>query len=139
MLPWFLAYAGSPVGESLQTRTTVVVEAQALAIETLEIRRTAGLQARNGDRVTVRYRFWDEDRVLVDSERLGVDFTFTIGDGSVPDVFESGVLGLQERGYRKARVSPLALGSGFESRWPGLNKKVVFEVQVVAIQRPNTP
>jgi hypothetical protein len=143
MLPWLLTYSGTVTGpvqtEPLKTKTVQVRSAQALAIETLELRRTAGVHAKEGDRVTVRYRFFDENRVLVDSDRMGIEFTFTLGDGSVPDVFEMGVSGLQLKGFRRARVNPSALGDGFESRWPEVKKSVTFEVTLVGLSRPSSP
>lgn len=143
MLPWLLTYSGTVTGpvqtELLKTKTVEVRSSQAVAIETLELRRTAGVHAKEGDRVTVRYRFFDENRVLVDSDRMGIEFTFTLGDGSVPDVFEMGVSGLQLKGFRRARVNSSALGDGFESRWPEVKKSVTFEVILVGLSRPSSP
>ncbi|ARU40509.1 hypothetical protein CCB80_04885 [Armatimonadetes bacterium Uphvl-Ar1] len=143
MLPWLLTYSGTVTGpvqtEPLKTKTVQIRSAQAVPIETLELRRTAGVHAKEGDRVTVRYRFFDENRVLVDSERMGFEFSFTLGDGSVPDVFDMGVSGLQLKGFRRARVNPSALGDGFESRWPEVKKSVTFEVTLVGLSRPSSP
>ena len=139
MLPWFLAYYGTPVGEPLNTRTETVSASQQLGIETLDVLHTAGIHAKAGDRVTVRYKFTMGDKVLADSERLGVLYTFVLGDGTVPDAFEAGVTGLQLKGYRKARVNPVTLGAAFGDRWPVAKESVIFEVTVIGLERPAAP
>jgi|GEM_PF-6024128 len=139
MLPWFLAFGISPAGGVLETRTEKVTATQQIALETLEVRHTAGVGAKKGDRVTVSYRFESAGTLLVDSERLGVPFTFVLGDEEVPSAFQLGVQGLQLKGYRKAKASPLAFGEGFAQRWPELKSQVTFEITVIGLERPKAP
>lgn len=123
----------------METRTESVTALQQVALETIEVRHTSGPGAKIGDRVTVRYRFLTDTQVLVDSERLGITFTFILGDEDVPVAFQRGVQGLQLKGYRKAKANPVSLGDGFADRWPDLKSPVTFEITVVGLERPVTP
>ncbi|MFM9874274.1 MAG: FKBP-type peptidyl-prolyl cis-trans isomerase [Fimbriimonadaceae bacterium] len=139
MLPWFLAFGTSPSAGVTETRTETVTVTQQVAVETLEVKHTSGPGAKVGDRVTVRYKFESGGTVLVDSERMGVTFTFVLGDDDVPAAFQSGVKGLQLKGYRRARAIPSAFGDGFADRWPNLKTPVTFEITVVGLERPVVP
>jgi predicted lipoprotein with Yx(FWY)xxD motif len=139
MLPWFLAFGTSPASGVMESRTEKVTALQQVALETLEVRHTSGPGAKAGDRVTVRYRFESDGKVLVDTERLGLTYTFVLGDDDVPVVFQSGVQGLQLKGYRKARASSSAFGDGFAQRWPNLKSAVTFEITVIGLERPTLP
>jgi len=135
MLPWLLVFMPSTKLEPMRTQFQTVVSQKRAAMETIEVRRTAGIQVQVGDRVTVHYRFRQGEVIFMDSERMGVQFTFTIGQSEVPDVFEMAVSGLQRGGYRKAVIQGTSLGEEFLSRWPSVKSDLTLEVTLVEISR----
>lgn len=135
MLPWLLVLMPPTKMEPMRTQLQTVVSQKRSVMETIEVRRTAGIQAQIGDRVTVHYRFRQGNVIFMDSERLGVQFTFTIGQGEVPDVFELAVNGLQRGGYRKAVIQGTSLGEEFLSRWPLVKGDLTMEVTLIEISR----
>jgi FKBP-type peptidyl-prolyl cis-trans isomerase (trigger factor) len=144
MLPWFLTTLAPPLtgGQTLKplsVRTETVVARQSVAFETLEVRRTSGISAQVGDVVTVHYRVLSGDRVLADSELLGVNYSVTLGAGDAPFAIELGMKGLQVKGYRRFKVDARDLGEGFADRWPEVAGAVVIELTVIEIARPATP
>lgn len=139
MVPWFIAFYASPAGEVVNSRTETVSAAHQVGIQTLEVTHTSGVHARDGDRLTIRYRFVSGGRTLANTELLGSGFTFTLGEDLVPNAVEDAARGLQLWATRKATVDATQLGPGFAERWPEVHGTVVFEITVVGLVRPGTP
>ncbi|MBL8068011.1 MAG: hypothetical protein JNM28_06155 [Armatimonadetes bacterium] len=139
MVPWFIAYYASPITEGLHIRTDSVQAQRQVGIQTVEVTHTSGIHARDGDRVTIQYRFVAAGRVLADADLVGMPFTFTLGDGTVPDPVDDCAWGLQLWARRRAKVDAAQLGPGFAARWPDIHGQVEFEVVVVGLVRPGMP
>lgn len=135
MLPWFLVFMPPSTAEPMRTQLQSVVLEKRVAMETLEVRRTAGIQVTNGDRVTVHYRLRQGNVIFMDSERMGVQFTFTVGMGTVPDILDTAAIGLQKGGYRKAVIQGTSLGDEFLERWPMVKGDLTLELTVSEIFR----
>lgn len=139
MVPWFIAYYASPIAGGLNVRINTVQAQRQVGIQTVEVTHTAGIHARDGDRVTIQYRFMAAGRVLADSDQFGMPFSFTLGEGTVPGPVEDSVWGLQLWARRRAKVDAAQLGPGFADRWPDIHGQVEFEVVVVGLVRPGLP
>lgn len=76
------------------------------AIQTVEVVRGAGPMAKSGDRVTIHYHVTVGGKVIADSKRAGMTYTYVVGSGQAPMFIDSGVLGLQKSGGRTYTVTP---------------------------------
>ena len=107
-----------------------------LEIEDMEV--GAGIEAANGDRVTVHYTGWLIDGTKFDSSiDRGQPFVFSLGAGQVIQGWDRGVRGMQVGGIRKLTIPP-ELAYGDRPVGGGLipaNSTLVFEVQLLEIGR----
>ena len=107
-----------------------------LEIEDMEV--GTGIEAANGDRVTVHYTGWLIDGIKFDSSiDRGQPFVFSLGAGQVIQGWDRGVRGMQVGGVRKLTIPP-ELAYGDRPVGGGLipaNSTLVFEVQLVEIGR----
>ena len=132
--------------QSLQILTAVlVIDIDALA--TLDDERGIGfalgqvgegIEAANGDQVTVHYTGWLIDGTKFDSSLdRGKPFTFELGARQVIQGWDSGVRGMQVGGIRKLTIPP-ELAYGDRAVGGGLipaNSTLVFEVKLLEITR----
>ena len=107
-----------------------------LEIEDMEV--GTGIEAANGDRVTVHYTGWLIDGTKFDSSiDRGQPFVFSLGAGQVIHGWDRGVRGMQVGGIRKLTIPP-ELAYGDRPVGGGLipaNSTLVFEVQLLEIGR----
>ena len=107
-----------------------------LEIEDMEV--GTGIEAANGDRVTVHYTGWLTDGTKFDSSiDRGQPFVFSLGAGQVIQGWDRGVRGMQVGGIRKLTIPP-DLAYGDRPVGGGLipaNSTLVFEVQLLEIGR----
>tara|TARA_B100000949_G_scaffold150747_1_gene132438 strand:+ start:309 stop:698 length:390 start_codon:yes stop_codon:yes gene_type:complete len=107
-----------------------------LEIEDMEV--GTGIEAANGDRVTVHYTGWLIDGTKFDSSiDRGQPFVFSLGAGQVIQGWDRGVRGMQVGGVRKLTIPP-ELAYGDRPVGGGLipaNSTLVFEVQLLEIGR----
>ena len=107
-----------------------------LEIEDMEV--GTGIEAANGDRVTVHYTGWLIDGTKFDSSiDRGQPFVFSLGAGQVIQGWDRGVRGMQVGGVRKLTIPP-ELAYGDRPVGGGLipaNSILVFEVQLLEIGR----
>ena len=105
-----------------------------LEIEDMEV--GTGIEAANGDRVTVHYTGWLIDGTKFDSSiDRGQPFVFSLGAGQVIQGWDRGVRGMQVGGVRKLTIPP-ELAYGDRPVGGGLipaNSTLVFEVQLLGI------
>ena len=95
----------------------------------------AGLEAQNGDRLTVHYTGTLEDGTEFDSSRGGTPFTLTLGQGSVIQGWEQGLVGVRVGERLKLTIPPeLGYGSNAVSSIPP-NSTLIFDIEVLAIDR----
>jgi FKBP-type peptidyl-prolyl cis-trans isomerase len=97
----------------------------------------AGQAAKNGDTLSVHYTGWLADGTKFDSSvDRGQPFEFTLGQGSVIQGWDQGMVGMQVGGKRKLVIPPeMAYGAG--GAGGGLippNATLTFEVQLLAIK-----
>ena len=107
-----------------------------LEIEDMEV--GTGIEAANGDRVTVHYTGWLIDGTKFDSSiDRGQPFVFSLGAGQVIQGWDRGVRGMQVGGIRKLTIPP-ELAYGDRPVGGGLipaNSTLVFEVILLEIGR----
>ena len=107
-----------------------------LEIEDMEV--GTGIEAANGDRVTVHYTGWLIDGTKFDSSiDRGQPFVFSLGAGQVIQGWDRGVRGMQVGGVRKLTIPP-ELAYGDRPVGGGLipaNSTLVFEVKLLEIGR----
>jgi len=107
-----------------------------LEIEDMKV--GTGIEAANGDRVTVHYTGWLIDGTKFDSSiDRGQPFVFSLGAGQVIQGWDRGVRGMQVGGVRKLTIPP-ELAYGDRPVGGGLipaNSTLVFEVQLLEIGR----
>ncbi len=95
-----------------------------------------GLEAQNGDRVTVHYTGTLEDGTEFDSSRGGTSFVVTLGENRVIQGWEYGLQGVKV-GERRVLTIPPNLGYGDQSvsSIPA-NSTLIFDIEVLSIERP---
>ncbi|MBU6388751.1 FKBP-type peptidyl-prolyl cis-trans isomerase [Patescibacteria group bacterium] len=98
-----------------------------------------GAVAAAGDKVTVQYVGALTNGTVFDaSANHGTaGFTFTLGAGQVIKGWDQGVVGMKEGGTRTLLI-PASLAYGSQSPSPSIpaNSSLVFEVQLVKIEKP---
>ncbi|OGZ63304.1 MAG: peptidylprolyl isomerase [Candidatus Staskawiczbacteria bacterium RIFCSPLOWO2_01_FULL_37_25b] len=106
-----------------------------MKIETLQ--EGAGEGAKAGDKVTVNYVGALEDGVKFDSSiNRGQPFTFTLGQNSVIQGWEQGLLGMKPGEKRKLTIPPeLAYGEQGAGGVIPPNATLIFEVDMISIGR----
>lgn len=120
-----------------------VDDTQSEMIEELEIediQEGDGEEAASLDTITVHYKGELEDGTLFDSSyERGEPFTFVLGEGSVIDGWEEGIVGMKEGGTRRLTIPPsLAYGEvGAGSLIPP-NATLVFVVELLEVNKSET-
>src|SRR3990167_7797892 len=94
-----------------------------------------GLEAQNGDRLTVHYTGTLENGTEFDSSRGGTPFVVTLGENRVIQGWEYGLQGVKV-GERRVLTIPPSLGYGDQSisSIPA-NSTLVFDIEVLDIER----
>lgn len=119
---------------SLQDNNVEVMEQNngGLRIETLT--EGTGTEVQSGNRVTVHYVGTLRDGSQFDSSvDRGVPFTFVIGQGSVIEGWEKGILGMKVGEKRKLTIAPeMAYGQAMGHRLQ--NETLIFEVELLGIE-----
>jgi FKBP-type peptidyl-prolyl cis-trans isomerase FkpA len=109
-----------------------------------------GLEATNGDLLTVHYTGWLYSAAATtnankgdqfETSRNGTAFSFVIGRGNVIPGWDQGMLGMKAGGKRTL-VIPASLAYGAQSRSDATGKVVIpansaliFEVELIALKR----
>ena len=94
-----------------------------------------GVEAKDGDKVTMHYRgTFPDGREFDSSYKSGRPFSFQVGRGNVIKGFDMGVLGLRVGGKRKIEI-PSSLGYGARGAGSVIppNQDLVFEIELVSI------
>ncbi len=94
-----------------------------------------GVEAKNGDKVSVHYTGTLEDGSKFDSSvDKGTPFSFPLGGGKVIKGWDLGVLGMKIGEKRKLTIQP-ELGYGESGRAPIIppNSVLIFEVELLGI------
>lgn len=110
-------------------------EIQGMKIETLK--EGAGVEAKNGDTVTVHYTGTLENGTKFDSSLdRGTPFSFTLGTGEVIRGWDLGVLGMKVGEKRKLTI-PSELGYGSQGAGGVIppNATLIFEVELLGINQ----
>ncbi|UGQ46282.1 FKBP-type peptidyl-prolyl cis-trans isomerase [Massilia endophytica] len=108
----------------------------------------SGLEASNGDLLTVHYTGWVYSATATgnkgdqfETSRTGNPFSFTIGRGSVIPGWDQGILGMKPGGKRTL-VIPAAMAYGAQQKTDATGKVVipansalVFEVELISLSR----
>ena len=124
--------------KSSQSEEFVVNQEEEQVMETLKIEDIeigAGLEAKNGDAVSVHYTGTLEDGTKFDSSLdRGEPFVFDLGIGQVIKGWDEGVLGMKIGGKRKLTIPP---GIAYDERGvPGAippNATLIFEIELLDI------
>jgi FKBP-type peptidyl-prolyl cis-trans isomerase len=101
-----------------------------------------GIEATNGDSVTVAYTGWLQDTTKTENKGTQFDqataatpFTFQLGKGTVIAGWDQGVPGMRVGGKRRLVIPP-SLGYGAVARGNiPANSTLIFDVEVLAIKR----
>jgi FKBP-type peptidyl-prolyl cis-trans isomerase len=95
----------------------------------------SGLLVRMGSDITVHYTGWLHDGTQFDSSLERDPFPLTLGETSVVDGWEEGLLGAREGGRRKLVIPP-NLGYGLEGRLPIIPPQatLVYTIEVIDVR-----
>lgn len=115
-------------GQSQNGQASTDLQIEDLAVGT-------GSQAKVGDAVSVHYKGTLLNGTVFDSSyNRGTPFSFTLGENSVIQGWEQGVLGMKVGGKRKLVIPPhLAYGPSARGLIPA-NSTLVFEVELLDIR-----
>jgi FKBP-type peptidyl-prolyl cis-trans isomerase FkpA len=93
-----------------------------------------GVEAQNGDLLSVYYTLWlYDDETQIQSNVGGTPFQFTLGAGGVIKGWDQGMVGMKEGGTRQLIIPPdLAYGASSQGDIPP-NATLRFEVQLLAV------
>ncbi len=135
----FLARTGEPKEDTKQTQNTMPTQEQneqaptELQIEDLMV--GTGEEAQTGNTVSVHYKGTLFNGTIFDSSyNRGAPFSFTLGQNSVIQGWEQGVLGMKVGGKRKLIIPPdLAYGPRAIGLIPA-NSTLVFEVELLDVK-----
>ncbi|MDI9639650.1 FKBP-type peptidyl-prolyl cis-trans isomerase [Geitlerinema splendidum] len=102
---------------------------QPATIQTLQLLKTSGPVAKQGDRVTIHYRIEANGSLISDTATTGLPFQFVIGDQRVPSFLSLGAEGLSERSTR-IFIVPAGLAGGDQGKPPLMPPKQDLRVTV---------
>lgn len=104
-------------------------------LETREIIKGTGTEAKSGDAVTVNYvgELYKNGKVFDASWKRDEPFSFTLGKGQVIPGWEQGVVGMKVGGRRELIIpAPLAYGAKGSPPKIGPNEPLVFVVDLLS-------
>lgn len=132
-----MVWYGLVLSTILQGGAAQTVSAPGPVIQTIASTPGVGLAAQAGDRVTVHLRVKAGGRLLIDSVRSGLPFSFVLGTTDQPQFLTEAVKGLRPRGHRECRV-PAVLAGGDKGWPPILPPKTDLDVTVrlIRLDRP---
>jgi len=129
----YFAFSKPAVNEQAeQSPTPSNIDNQNMKIDILK--EGTGVEAKNGDNVTVHYVGTFENKEKFDSSRdRGAPFSFTLGAGQVIKGWDEGVLGMKV-GEKRNLTIPSDLAYGDEGTGPIPPKAtLIFEVELLKI------
>ena len=135
----FLTRTGEPKADNKQTQNTMPAQEQNEQAQTeLQIEDLiagTGEEARTGNTVSVHYKGTLLNGTVFDSSyNRGTPFSFILGQNSVIQGWEQGILGMRVGGKRKLVIPPdLAYGPRAMGLIPA-NSTLVFEVTLLDIK-----
>jgi len=132
---YFLIQPKANINQNLNQQTPASYDIQGMKVEILQ--QGTGDSAKAGDKVTVNYVGTLEDGVEFDSSiDRGTPFEFTLGQNSVIQGWELGVLGMKVGEKRKLTIPPeLAYGSAGAGGVIPPNATLIFEVDMLGINQ----
>ena len=132
---YFLAAPGAGKNQNQSRQNQTSFDIQGMKVEILQ--QGTGDSAKAGDKVTVNYVGTLEDGVEFDSSiDRGTPFEFTLGQNSVIQGWELGVLGMKVGEKRKLTIPPeLAYGSAGAGGVIPPNATLIFEVDMLGINQ----
>lgn len=126
----------SAAGEKTRPKVTVPTGAPPKQLETKEIEKGTGAEAKAGDEVTVQYVGVDykSGEEFDASWDRNEPFPFTLGAGEVIPGWDQGIEGMKVGGRRELIIPP-ELAYGPEGRPPAIppNETLIFVVDLVAV------
>lgn len=105
----------------------------------LEVRPGVGPTVQSGQQVTIHVQIWAGERVLLDTRRQGLPYTFVMGGSEIPRFIQDPLIGLQRGGSRLMMVGAQAVSSSGQG-WapvvpPGTDVRVRLSVVGVSVAR----
>ena len=124
----------SGVSQNVSTSESIPQADSGLRIEDLVI--GTGSEAKAGDRISVHYTGWLADGTKFDSSRdRNQPFEFVLGQGSVIQGWDKGVVGMKVGGKRRLVIPPeMAYGERGAGGVIPPNAVLTFEVELLAVQ-----
>lgn len=105
----------------------------------LEVRPGVGPTVQNGQQVTIHVQIWAGERVLLDTRRQGMPYSFVMGAAEIPRFIQDPLIGLQRGGSRLMLVGAQAVSSSGQG-WapvvpPGTDVRVRLSVVGISTAR----
>lgn len=105
----------------------------------LEVRPGVGQAIQNGQQVTIHVQIWAGERVLLDTRRQGMPYSFVMGAAEIPRFIQDPLIGLQRGGSRLMLVGAQAVSSSGQG-WapvvpPGTDVRVRLSVVGISTVR----
>jgi FKBP-type peptidyl-prolyl cis-trans isomerase len=124
---------GNPINSQAETDNSLDNPSAQLKSEDVLI--GSGTEVKNGDTVSVHYVGTLEDSTKFDSSRDREEpFEFTVGNGSVIQGWDQGLLGMKVGGIRKLTIPPeLGYGETGQGSIPP-NSTLIFEIELLGIK-----
>jgi hypothetical protein len=105
----------------------------------LEVRPGVGQAVQRGQQVTIHVQIWAGERVLLDTRRQGMPYSFVMGTAEIPRFIQDPLIGLQRGGSRLMLVGAQAVNSSGQG-WapvvpPGTDVRVRLSVVGISTAR----
>jgi peptidylprolyl isomerase len=123
--------------EGTKPKVTVPSGPPPKKLETKELRKGDGAEAKSGDYVTVQYVGvgYDSKEQFDASWDRGEPFSFTLGAGEVIPGWDQGIAGMKVGGQRELTIpSDLAYGPAGSPPVIGKNETLIFVVDLLAVE-----